>query len=358
MKQSIEYLLILIALFFITYPFITTPRTGVSSKGKKFTKIPTEILYQDLVFFPHQADLDILPELMKKEAVSLMDSEEFKNFVSRSPVPEGLKKRIQKIDSYCRYAMEGEILRKQGKFKQAIPWFQKGLKLALNKKTPDLEYTNLFSSLLNKIYDQQYEGLSPKERKARIGTLFNQVSTDGSVGTAMFLRLFAEFPVSQGNLGRAERMFSLANKLDTGLEISRIAGHSEEMADLYMRYGHHKEAEVIYTAILKDLTYYNVPASSGLLFKLGKLKESQGQYSPAEQFYLQGINVMETTEGQAVNVRIEAFKQLLNLYQKMKQTQAIWKTEQKIRDLKSGKAATTEADQINISIELELENGK
>ena len=199
---------------------------------------------------------------------------------------------------------KGEVLAKEGKYKEAIPFAEKTV--ALLKKAQDPDNRDLVQSLINlgDLY-QRTDAFAEAESifQQAQGVSIRSIGQN-SLLTAQCYRRLGEFYLVTEKFTDAELW------LEKALEVNKqhlkagdrhtemlIAGNYSALADLYRRLGYFRKSISMYKRILPITKKYMGRYSRDLAFgysALAGLYKELGNYVDAERFYKDSLNIQKT----------------------------------------------------------------
>jgi len=241
-----------------------------------------------------------------------------------------------------------------GKYREALPYYEKALELApraLGENSPD---TATILNNLAGLYQEmgQYaKAESLHQRSLRIREKLGKDTLD----VAQSLHNLAIVYMDTGQYGKAEPLSQRSLQIreaKLGKDHPEVAGSLNNLGELYREMGQYTRAEPLYQRSLQireaKLGKYH-PDVAGSLNNLAIVYKAMGQYARAEPLYQRSLQIHEAKLGKDhPNVAV-SLNNLANLYKEMGQytrAEPLYQRSLQIREAKLGK------DHPNVAVSL------
>jgi len=257
----------------------------------------------------------------------------------------------------CREAFsKGRTLYDMGKYREALPYYEKALELAPRAFGENSPNTAIIVSNLANLYKNmgQYAKAEPlyersrEINEARLGKDHPDVADS--------LNDLAILYKAMGQYAKAEPLYLRSLEIreaKLGKNHSDVADTLNNLANLYSATGQYAKAQPLYQRALEikeaKLGKYHPDVASSLN-NLANLYSDMGQYAKAEQLHRRGLEIREAKLGKDHPAVADSLNNLANLYNGMGEyakAEPLHQRSLQIREAKLGKDHPAVADSLN-----------
>jgi CHAT domain-containing protein/Tfp pilus assembly protein PilF len=198
---------------------------------------------------------------------------------------------------------QGETLRKEGRYNEAIPFVQKALKLGEQEFGLDHKTTATLIYNLADLYRVQGRYSEAEPLYKRVLAVNEKVLGPQHSSVAASLNNLGMLYHAQGRYADAEPLYMRAMAIDEkalGPEHPDVANSLHVLANLYVAQGRYNDAEPFYKralAIREKVLGPQHPSAAASLNNLGMLYVAQGRYNDAEPLHKRALAIVELVQG-------------------------------------------------------------
>jgi CHAT domain-containing protein/Tfp pilus assembly protein PilF len=197
----------------------------------------------------------------------------------------------------------GEALRLQGKPKEALEEFRKGLKIVTEREGADSLNASHMLNGMGMVYADLGEYAKAAEMYQRSLAITEAKLGKDDTTVAIDLNNLASLFKSMGQFAKAESLFrrSLAiREAKLGKDDRQVGQSFHNLAGLYEKMGRYTQAEAMYhrgIEIFGAKLGKDHPQFAESLISLADLEKEMGQYGKADALYQRGLQILEAKYG-------------------------------------------------------------